>query len=526
MSAIGIRRLAIAAGLAASAPTSALAADISFPDDGLIARAVLPYTPLLFDLAVQGGRSVAKITYDRRGYDPVTNTFFVSGLHVKRDTADVKIGRLRTDMGSVLIEDISIDTRGLDLRPELREGLRRLGRERIEGDVLMSFRSNPSRAAYDVAMRYDFADIGSLSLTATLDDFHVLMPLSDLEYGQLSGEPAVAGELVKASIAYEDHGLMPTAIDMWAEQAGVTPDQMKAGLLTAPSQFAAQLAGGLPGGVSPALKDRVFAWARIAEEFLKEEDAIRVTLAPTEPVPLERLQSGVVDEALIAALNPSVTRGFDQPLIGPPPAGAIGQAQALISGAGAPQDREAGARSLLALAAFGDLAAVRSIAATFGDAPPPDLAPDELAALYGYLLVARALDGGVADPALAALTAKLSPDSALAAEREAGRYFSAHAPADPGRRTITAETVGDYDANALRGAAYDYYEGYGVPRDFTRALTLALVASAAGDPFAVTLRDELTTAAQRKEIVLGAADARAEAARLWTAYLAAHPGGR
>ncbi len=500
-----------------SAPASS--AELSFPADNALSRAILPYTPWIFDLIVQSGRNFAEITYDRRGYDPVTGTFFVGGLHVKRDVIDFEVGRLRADLNSIMMERIAVDTHGLDLPPQLREGLRKIGRDRIEGNVLLDIKMNAARSAYDIALRYDMPDIGALALNATIDDLHILVPLSDLENAGFSQEPTLSGALVKASVAYKDDGLMPVAIDISAGEAGMSPDQLAAGIMTMPSQFAAQMIAGLPGGVSPALKDRIFAWAGAAETFLRDRGAIRVTFSPAQPVPLQRFQGGVIDEALIAALNPNVTQGFGEVVGAPPPASSLGHAGLLISGTGAPQDREAGARALLMLAQSGDLASVRVMAATFGNAPAPELQPNELAGLYGYLLVARALDGGIGDPTLSALTAKLPPDAVLAAEREAAAYFTAHGAA--GRQAIGAETIGSYDADAIRVAAFDYYEGRGVPRDFTRALTLALVASAAGDPFAADLRDDLTGAVQRKEIVLAADVARTEAAKLWTAYQAA-----
>lgn len=527
MSATSFRRPAVRlaasaafAGLAGSTPLSAQAADLSFPSDNALSRALLPYSPWLFDLAVQSARSFAEVSYDRRGYDPVTGTFFVSGLHVKRDTVDVTVGRLRADLGSVMLEGIAVDTRGLELPPQLAEGLRKLGRDKIEGNVLFNVKSNAGRSAYDIAMSYDMPDIGALAMTATIDNFHVLVSLEDVETGAMSGEPVVAGTLVKGSIAYKDKGLMPVAIDISAQEAGMSADQLKAGIMATPSQFAAQLIGSLPGGVSPDLKDRIFGWASTAEAFLKDQDAIRISLDPAEPVPLQRLQGGMVDEALIAALNPTVTHGFAEVAAPPPPAGSLALANALISGGGAPQDREAGARALLALARSGDADALRSIAVTFGDASAPDLQPDELASLYSYLLVARAQDAGVSDGALASLTARLPAETVLAAERDAATYFAAHG----GKPGITAETIGGVDAGALRMAAYDLYEGRGVPRDFTRSLTLALVASAAGDGFAARLRDDLTAAAQRNDIVIGTAAAHVEAAKLWAAYQASHSG--
>ena len=526
MSATSFRRPAVRfaasaafAGLAASVSFPAQAADLTFPADNALSRALLPYSPWFFDLAVQSARSFAEVSYDRRGYDPVTGTFFVNGLHVKRDTVDVAIGRLRADLSSAMLEGVAVDTRGLDLPPQLMEGLRKIGRDKIEGSVLFNVKSNPGRSAYDITFGYDMPDIGALAMNATIENLHILVSLEDMETGAMSDEPVLSGELVKGSVAYKDNGLMPVAIDISAEEAGMSSDQLKAGIMAVPSQLAAQLIGGLPGGVSPELKDRVFAWAATAEAFLKNQDAIRITFNPAEPVQLQRLQSGEVDEALITALNPTVTRGFAEVAAPPPPTGSLAFANTLISGAGAPQDREAGARAMMTLAQTGDPGAIRSIAVTFGDGPAPDLQPNELANLYSFLLVARAHDdASVSDGALASLTARLPAETVLAAEHDAAAYFAAHG----GKPEITAETIGKLDAGALRVAAYDFYEGHRVPRDFTRSLTLALVASAAGDGFAARLRDELTEAAQRKDIVVGVSTAHTEAAKLWTAYQAAH----
>lgn len=508
--------LALAAALAGVAPPAASASDFTLPNDSALARLLLRWSPLLFDIAVQAGRSFAEISYDRRGYDPVTNTFFVSGLRLKRDTMDVSVGRLRTDFASVLVEKVDVDTRALDLPPQLREGLERLGRSTLGGDFLFAVRSHPSRSAHDVALRYHMPDLGAFELTATIDNFHVLVPLSDVTDGRLPDNPTVAGNLVKGSLAYEDYGLMSTALDVWADEAGIRPDMLKAGMLSMPMQLASQLTASLPGGVSDALRGRIFAWADTAEEFLRNEDAVRVTLAPAEPVSLELLQAGMIDEALIVALNPSVTRGFGPPAPAPAASGTLAAASALISGAGAPQDREEGARTLLGLAAAGDLDAVAAIGRDFGDVPPPDLSPDELAGLYGNLLVARAMRGGVEDWVLDSLVEALPGDAVLAAERAAAAFHAAHGDGD-----IGPETAGTLDAAALRAAAYDHYEGRGVTRSHTRALALALVAAAAGDPFAASLRDRLTAAAQRDGVVLDMDAARAEAAALWAARRAA-----
>jgi hypothetical protein len=505
-------------------PGTAKAQDNSWPGEDGLARAVLPYAPWIFDLVVQVSRTFAEITYDRRGFDSVTGTFYVTDLRVKRDPADVTIGRLRGGVSSIMIEDIAVDTRKLDLPPELREGLRQIGRDTIEGNVLLTVRPDVSRRNYDIAMRYDMDDIGALAITASLENFHLLVPLADIEYGALSNEPVISGSLRGASIAYQDHGLMGAAMSIAADQSGMSADQLKLGILALPSQLAAQMLNELPGGASPELKAQVFAWAASAEAFLRGEDAIRITLTPPEPVPLEWFQAGLIDETIIAALNPSVSNSFAE-LAPPAPAeSGVGHASALMSGIAAPQDRAAGVRELLALADGGDVDAIKVLASTLGGVEGPALTPEENAELYSYLLVGRAAYGGVSDRALYWLSGWLPREIVLAAERRAGDYFRQYFPDQAAAvGAMDAATIGGHDANAIRAAAYDFYDGTSVPRDFTRSLALALVAAAASDPFAADLRDRLMAAEKRKAILLDAETAQSQAAELWTAWLASRP---
>jgi hypothetical protein len=501
--------------LAWSAP--AVAAEPVLPAEQVLARAALPYSPLLFDLIVASARSFAEISYDSRGYDAVTNTFFVSGLRVRRYAVDVAIDRLRTDLTTYMLEGVAVDTRGLDLPPPFRAALRRLGGNPVEGNILIGVEADAPRRGYDLTVRIDLPEAGAVELAASFDGLHVLIPIPSSNTSGYSPDPTVTGTLTSASIAYQDHGLMKVAYDMAAQQAGIPPEQFKAGLFAMPQQLAAQFIQRLPGGASDQMRPRIQGWAAVAEEFLREEDGIRVSLTPAEPVQLSRLQTGYVDEALIVALNPDATPAFEAPLAPPAPAGTLEAADAAITGASVPQDRAAGARALLALAAAGNSEAVAALAERFGQAPAPALETAEIAQLYGYLLIARALGERVDDHALSVLTSGLTREDVLAAERSAATWFAGNGGTPP----LDTASIGDYDADSVRAAAYDFYEGRAVPRDYTRALSLALVASAAGDVFAGRLRDDLTAAAERGAIVLDDPAARSEAASLWTAYAAA-----
>lgn len=503
-----------------SGATASRAEEIAFASEDILARWLLPYAPIVFDLAVQSGRSVAEISYGRRGFDPLTGSFYVNGLHVKRDFTDVTIGRLRLGPRQMLLEGVEVDTRSLDLPPPLRKALQQIGRDTITGDILVNVGINAGRSAYDIAMQYEFADIGAFAMTATIDGVHVLVPLSDLENANMVEQPVVSGTLHRASIAYRDYGAVDVALQIAAQDAGVTADQLRAGLMSMPIAMVGGLLDELPGGASPALREAALAWARIVESFLKDGDAIRVTVEPQEPVPLARLQAGVLDEALITALNPSVSNSFDvDTSVGDTPEGALGEASALISGQGAPQNREAGAQVLLGLAASGDIEAVRKLGSAFGSAALPDLDPPSLAALYSHLLVARALDGGsVSDAALARLASAIGAEAQLQAERDAASFFYTRTEEGKQKPQLSGENVTEWDANSLRARAYDLYEGRGIPRSFTDAYAVALVAAAAGDPFAARLRDDIAAALEQDRIVLSLPDSRAQADELWAAY--------
>lgn len=479
-----------------------------------LARAALPLSPLFFDIAVGIGRSFAEITYDSRGYDALTNSFHVSGLRVKRYSVDVGIGRLRTDLRSIMIEGVAVETQGIGLPPPLRAALRRLGGSTVKGDILLGVSGDAASSSYDVSLRLDLPSMGTVEFSAGLDGFHVLVPIPSSETSSYSPEPTLAGSLRSASLAFENYGLMAVALDMAAQQAGAPPEQFKAGLALMPQQVAAQFLQALPGGASPEFTRRVRGWAAVAEEFLREEDAVRVTLAPAEPVQLWRLMSGFVDEKLVVDLNPEAMPAFAAPLPAPAEPGSVAAAAAQIAGTGVPQDRAEGARALLKLVEAGDRAALSALARNFGSHPHPALNPPELSALYAQLLVARAFGERVDDAVLAALTAVIVPDELLTAENRSWRLFASLG----GKDVFDPANMADVDADDLRRAAYDYYEGRVVPRNYGRSLALALAASAAGNGFARQLRDDITAAVDRKAIVVDMMQARGAAEAIWAAF--------
>lgn len=510
------------AGTAAQAQTLAPA----FVANDSLGRFLLPYSPLVFDLAVQVGRSFAVITYGTRAYDPVTQSFVVSDLHIRRGPFDFTAERFRIGEQSTQLGNFAVDLSRLDLPPDVRKGLAALGQERLSGDAVFTFKSDNARAAYDFSLGMDLPRVGQLQVSGAVDGFHILVPMDDvtaIEDGGMpvSKAPTVAGTLRSFTLTYRDFGLVDAATTIAAEGQGVSPDQMRAGLAAMPLMSVNALLDGLPGGASPALRAQAEEWARMAGDFVQKKGALRLSLQPAEPVPLERFAGGVVDEALITALNPTVTSGPAAVALALPAVDTstpLGAANAAILGLGALQDREGGAAALLRLASGGDVGAAVALASAFGTDALPELGPSELPDLYQFLLVGRALGGPVSDGNLAAIATKLTPLAARTAELQAGAYFRERTDRGQNYVAATTDNIAGVSPQEIRNVAFDYYEGRKIPRDFTEAYALALLAAAAGDLPAQALRDDLARAANDKRLVLSMPDAKARAASLWAAY--------
>lgn len=517
-----VRRTIAATGLAVgllTAPMAHASEPVLQPASPL-ARFFLPFSPFVFDVVIQVSRSFAEVTYGQRAYDPITQNFVISDLHVRRDSVDVSIRRLRFGEDLMMAEGVSVDTKNLPLPPPLRDGLTRLGRETVVANLVATLRRDDARSALAVDLALDVDGVGALSMQGVVDNFHILVPLSEMT-GDFSTQPVVAGVLKHASVSYKDAGFAAVANAIAAEQQGVSAEDLRNGLAVMPVMSVADLLSSLPGGASPALQERATGWARVVEAFIRTPDRISVSLNPLEPVPLALLQTGRFDEETLVALNPDVTNGSATPKLAGQPANPIEAAAAMITGAGVLQDRESGARKLLTLAGGGDVDAVHELAATFGVTTTPDLQPAELADLYKYLLVARALGDQVSDGALSAFGTKLGPNLQRVTELAASAYFKGMTEAGRAMIFLSPDTIKTYDAGQLRVMAYDTYEGRGVTRNFTEAYAIALVAAAAGDPLAVSLRDNLASAAADKRVVLSMDEARTRAAALWAGYAGA-----
>lgn len=510
----------VALWMSTSMPVAA--AELDLRPDSPIVRYFLPYAPFAFDLAVQAGRGFGEITYGERHYDPITESFVVSDFHIRRDAFDMTLRRLRLGQSTLSLEGIAVDTRGLPLDPPMRDALKQLDSETVTGTLALSVVRDDARSAFATNMALDLDNIGALSVQAEIDNFHLLVPLGEIVEGSetLSNDPKLSGSLNSARIAYADHGLINVVSAIAAQGQGVTPGQLREGIAVMPTMSVDQWLATLPGGATPALREKALGWARTLEGFIRKPDSIALTLYPEEPVALARLQTGVVDEALLNDLNPSLSTGEDVLAVASAADDStpVGAAAALAVGDSVPQNRDAAAKTLLSLASSGDEEAVLTLASLFGAGTPPAFETSDLALLYQYLIVGKALGASVSEASLTALVKVIPATNLRGAEIAAGAFFRDKTEAGKERPALTAETITGYSASGLRILAFDFYEGIDVPRDLTEAYAVALVAAAAGDPQAPSLRDSLGAAAQDKRIVVSMDEARARAAALWAAY--------
>ena len=212
----------------------------------------------------------------------------------------------------LMLEGLDVDTRSLDLPPPLREALRRLGKDTITGDVLVNVGFNAPRSAYDLTFHFDLPDIGALALGARSTAFMCLCRCRTSKAAASPMARSSPGTLVRASVAYRDVGLVDTATAIGAEQSGVSPDEMRAGLKVMPTTIATQLLDGLPGGASQELRDMAIGWARQAETFLDGKGDIRIELESGRARGARRSADRPRStRQLIATLNPTVSDSFD-----------------------------------------------------------------------------------------------------------------------------------------------------------------------------------------------------------------------
>jgi len=429
---------------------------------------ILPYSPYVFDAAVALGRSFAEITYGSRRYDPITRTLVVTGLKIRRDGFQMRVGQARIGAEEAIYDDVAVDTRALPLDPTTREVLKRLGREILTGDVAVNVRMDAAAANYQAEVAVRIEGAGRLELSADLLGFHVLVPLQDL--GGKNAPPEFAGSLRSASARFTDAGLASALYDVLGRNQGLSGAQARATASMMAGIGIAAMFDEMPGNDRPQLQQRAREWSAAVQAFLTNPDQIALALTPAQPFDLSRISAGEpIDARTVLALNPSLTTGSAPKLALRDPASldaapdapldkVLAAAEMLVDGRGVPQDIGRAVVLLIPAAQADNRAAIALLARALALDPRIELPQDSIAGVYAALILAKADGLAASDESLAALRGRLSPVEVAAAEDEAaGRWKET--PVGTAQRQGEVRAFQAHDWPAVRRLAFAYYEG-------------------------------------------------------------------
>lgn len=199
--------------------------------------------------------------------------------------------------------------------PEAAEIINALGLTRISGNIsqISSWTMDDGHIVVDEFL-FDFADVGALDITADitgftpnlLDKIYALQSSGlDPESEQAQAQAMMAGmeiaqalSIVSASIRYDDAGLTPKLLDMFAAQSGADR-----------SSFVEGLKSMLPGVIAqsgiPALGDIVVP---PVSSFLDDPKSLEIAVRPANPTSVLVLAAAASNPAsLIQALGLTVT---------------------------------------------------------------------------------------------------------------------------------------------------------------------------------------------------------------------------
>jgi TPR repeat protein len=335
----------------------------------------------------------------------------------------------------------------------------------------------------DLTLSYDLPRGGAqIQFEAGIEGLVRLIGDVDLDYVSYrmdpgTGNPAPAAQLRRARVQVEDLGLAaqaerllppqlraPGAAQAMVEgtfgqvlgQGGGLNDAQRQ-LVTDAGVMATHL---VQGGTRVVLETTIEnAPVRVDEALLADPAALITALSPRLSAAPSALRSQVAHEMLVAATQGTLA-----------PQDRLTVGRALITGKGAPRDRDLAAEILFPLVQEGDAEAALLLAIAF-EHSNPDLA---------YRDAVRAVATGRADglALLDRLEDRLSFDMVMEIQ-------SIAAPArlsDPARFNSLAQ---------MRSAALAHMTGLSAPRSFETAYYWAAMAAAGGDSAAAALRDEL-----------------------------------
>ena len=499
--------LCIGTGLVLAAPACAAQAQTGMaigPD--LYAR----LAPPVFDFVVALARNVAIITYDARGGDPVTGEFWVDGLHIERDQLDVTIGRLTSGQNGLIATDVLVDTRGIDMPPEVRQMFDALDQDVVLFDLAIAGEGDASQADWNTTIALRAENLGRLVVQADVRGFHTLIPLDEFagdgypEDGSDDGDagPEFRGSIAGGALIYTDDGLVPAALAIAAEMQGLEATDLAVGLSVQSQMLLSGLAGenteqqalaaSLSEGISGLVRDGA---------------PLRITLDPAAPVPIQALidmPPSLGWATLLGASVNTVPSISAEDVAALPP---VDRARAYLEGEVVPQDPGEALR--LATAAFddgeADAAAVMLEAGRMTGALDPSRA-------YYLALLAKAEGAAQLD----VVAAREGLDAAAVHETQGQAFEAWHGAEERPEYDALDLAARDGDGDAAAELAQRFRSGQGVPVNDARAYAYASVAAAHGDMIARMQRDTLARAVGRGLVAPAAIEAGAAlASDIW-----------
>ncbi|GIX13167.1 MAG: hypothetical protein KatS3mg118_1126 [Paracoccaceae bacterium] len=467
-------------------------------------------------------RGAVEFTYESLSYD-LHSGATATGVRIyprldwlgQDERCEIVIGRLAlngetlADSMSQVIEVTEVTVPPVCLEEEMRGTLGQLGYEGLAIDTAV------------LRLDYQLSSAAArLTLQAAMRDAVTLNASADFAYfgveGLFEDDPRPTVLMSGAELSLTDAGLWSRVEPMVGGMVGsvdAIPDMVAGGVMQ-------ELTRGGQREISPAGQAFVDSLGAALGQFVAGKGRLTVRAAPQEPV---WLNADVFDspDALVEALAPVVStephsamrvlapellRAALSEADGLSEAERLAAGRALMSGIGAPRNRDAAMKLLVPLAA-GSWNAEAAMILAEGLA-----AAGRMDAAYPYALVALA--GGM--PGAGALAARIEGALDAADMLKAQSVILAAFPEDPDLAARRAEVIANATVEGLRKLAFDAYLGRSVPRSYPTAYLFATLAAAAGDQASANLRDDLDRmAAGRPELAAAFAEMAAEAERIW-----------
>jgi len=281
-----------------------VAEDLWLPPEGETSAEVL--------VQLVGRMATGPLTLTRDGVEVIKVASMEAASEFAYDADDA----LESIQSDVAITDIWADLSNLgEEEPEAGAIVEALGLTMISGDFTQSvnWTMGDGRMVFE-EMLFDFADVGALNFTADISGFTLdmldkiyAMQASDLDptSEEAQAQQMMAGmEIAQAlsiggsSLRYDDAGLAPKLLDMFAAQSGVERAQFVEGLKAMVPAMIAE------SGV-PALNDVVVP---PVTTFLDDPQSLEVAVNPASPTSVLVLAAAAANPAgLIQALGLTVT---------------------------------------------------------------------------------------------------------------------------------------------------------------------------------------------------------------------------